>query len=158
MTRSSLLGLGVGAGGGVLVLLAGVVLAVRACGGEEPKAPPGPSRATEIGSAGMAAKGTAELRQAGCEHAVVVDAAQLLGSVARIRPGEPRTMVTCDVSSSAAAPPGCDVIASTYFRAAGTTIEGNVSVRVVVPGGKGPSCSRLYAPSGADLGEFPKPP
>jgi hypothetical protein len=38
----------------------------------------------------------------------------------------------------------------------GGSTDANVSVRVSAVGSARPACSRLYAPSGADLGAFPR--
>jgi hypothetical protein len=105
----------------------------------------------------MHAAGTAELRRLGCEHALVVDMAKLLGDPALVRPGEPRYMVTCDVPA-AAEPPTCERAASVYFQASGVMADGNVGIRVLRAGASAPACSHLYAPSGADLGVFPRAP
>jgi hypothetical protein len=101
----------------------------------------------------MRARGTPELRRLGCETAVVVDMARLLGDAARVREGEPGTMVTCDVPAAGDAP-GCERVAATYFAAIGGMAEDRVGVRVTRQGARAPSCSRLYAPNGADLGAF----
>jgi hypothetical protein len=158
MNRGSVLALGIGSGALVLAVVLGGVVLLRGCskgsgGGATTAAPDrGATAATE----GMNAKGTAEMRQLGCEQALVVDMARVLGSASRIEPGEPRWMVTCDVGTSAASPPGCERVASAYFGAVGTA-DGNVCVRVSRTGASQPSCSRIYAATGADLGPFPRP-
>ena len=155
MARASLLGLGIGSGVLVLALVVGGVLLLRKCssGSAGDGTAAAPDRGATAATEGMNAKGTAEMRQLGCEQALVVDMARVLGSASRIEPGEPRWMVTCDVGTGAA--PACERVASTYFGAVGTP-DGNVCVRVSRTGAAQPSCSRLYAPNGADLGTFPR--
>jgi hypothetical protein len=154
VARGSLIGLA-----SVVVLVVGVIVAVRGCGGEAgtPPAAAGPDPAARAGAEGMSAKGTAELRAAGCGNAVVVDMQRLLGLAGKVGEGEPRYMVTCDVPSASSAP-ACDRLAATYFGAIGGTADANVCVRVTVAGVMQPACSRLYAPNGADLGTFPRAP
>lgn len=148
----------IAAGGAAIVVVAvvGGVLAVRGCSGDAARTAPAASRGTDnaaVGGAGMRAPGTNELRQAGCETAVVVDMARLLGDASSIGEREPRFMVTCDVPTAGDAP-GCDRVAAVYFGAVGGATEGRVGVRVTRQGARAPACSRLYAPSGADLGVF----
>ena len=148
--------LALGAAGVTVVAIVGLVLLFKRPSAEEKRGgAAGPSSGAVIGAEGMSAKGTAELRAAGCTNAVVVDMQRLLkGST--VREGEPRYMVTCDVASAASAPT-CEKLAGTYFLAIGGAADANVCVRVIPAGGSAPSCSRLFAPSGADLGTFPRP-
>ena len=141
----------------VLAVVLGAVVLLRGCskGSGASATTAAPDRGVTAATEGMNAKGTTEMRQLGCEQALVVDMARVLGSANRIEPGEPRWMVTCDVGSSTVAP-GCDRVASTYFGAVGSP-DGNVCVRVSRTGASQPSCSRIYAPTGADLGPFPRP-
>ena len=156
MARASLLGLGIGSGVLVLAVVVGGVVLLRKCssGSAGDATAASPDRGATAATEGMNAKGTAEMRQLGCEQALVVDMARVLGSANRIEPGEPRWMVTCDVGTSGTPP--CERVASAYFGAVGTP-DGNVCVRVSRTGAPQPSCSRLYAPNGADLGTFPRP-
>lgn len=158
MARASLLALGIGSGALVLAAVVGGTMLLRRCSGDSGggAAASAPDRGATAAAAGMSAKGTAEMRQLGCEQALVVDMASVLGGASRIEPGEPRWMVTCDVGSGAAPAPACEKLAATYFGAVGTP-DGNVCVRVSRTGAAQPSCSRLYAPNGADLGPFPRP-
>jgi hypothetical protein len=160
MPRGGLLGIAAAGAGAVVVLIVAVVLVARSCGGDPATARAGaggdPAHAS-IAEEGMHAPGTAELQKLGCEHALVVDMAKLLGSATRVRPGEPRTMVTCDVPATAEAPT-CERIAATYFIAIGGSASDDVGVRVLRAGSSAPVCSRLYAPNGADLGVFPRAP
>lgn len=158
MTRASLLALGIGSGGLVLGAVVGGVLLLRGCSGS-----PGasattaaPDRGAAAVAAGLSAKGTAEMRALGCQDAIVVDMARVLGGASQIEADEPRWMVTCDVGSGTAPAPACERVAAAYFAAVGTP-DGNVSVRVSRTGAPQPSCSRLYASTGADLGPFPRP-
>jgi hypothetical protein len=155
---SANLGLIAGAGAlFALMCIAGLVVEVRACtSGDKPTAAAGPADNATVAIEGQRAPGTAELRALGCDPAIVVDMARLLGGAAHIEPGEPRTMITCDVAATVEAPPGCDRVAATYFRAVGGTVADAVAVRVLRMGSPTPACSRLYAPTGADLGTFPR--
>jgi hypothetical protein len=157
MTRGSVLALGIGSGALVLAVVIGGVLLVRGCSRSAPSdaTTAAPDRGATAAAEGMNAKGTAEMRQLGCEQALVVDMARVLGGASRIEPDEPRWMVTCDVEAGAASPPTCERVSSAYFSAVGAP-EGNVCVRVSRSGASQPSCSRLYAPNGADLGPFPR--
>jgi hypothetical protein len=146
----------IAAGGAALVVVAvvGVVVAMRSCSGDEPRAAtPSANDHARVADEGMHARGTAELRQLGCDHALVVDMAQLLGDAARVREGEPRIMVTCDVAP-ATTPPSCERVAAAYFGAISGTAEDRIGVRVTREGSPSAACSRLYAPNGADLGAF----
>lgn len=158
MARASLLALGIGSGALVLAAVVGGVFLLRACSGGSGggATTAAPDRGATAVAAGMTANGTAEMRQLGCEQALVVDMASVLGGAGRIEPGEPRWMVTCDVGTGAAPAPACEKVASVYFAAVGTP-DGNVCVRVSRTGAAQPSCSRLYASTGADLGPFPRP-
>jgi hypothetical protein len=149
-----LIGLAVGGAAGALAAIGLVVWLFHwlAQGDARQPAANNNTRQGELGAQGMIAPGTAELRAAGCAQAVVVDTAQLLGDATKVRPGEPRIMISCDVAADAAAPT-CERAAAVYFAAIGGAAEGNVQVRVTRQGSTRPACSRLFAPSGADLGE-----
>jgi len=105
-----------------------------------------PSVGAEVGSEGRSAPGTSALRQLGCDPAIVIDMARLLGDAGAVRPGEPRYVVTCDVPGAQA--PTCERVAETYFGAAGSGAADYVDVRVSRPGAAA-VCTHLYAPSGA---------
>lgn len=137
---------------GVIALAIGLV---RACSSDPSAASARSpqSQSTEgagAASAGMDAPGTAELRRLGCDPAMVLDMARLLGDASAIRSGEPRYVVTCDVPGSQA--PACERVAATYFGAVGVSPGGIVNIRVSRPGSSVPLCARRYAPSGMDLG------
>ena len=137
-----------GAAGALVVLVAGVFL-FRYLNREPDAPPPPPPSAGAIAAAdGMKAPGTDALRQLGCDPAIALDLAQVMGKTA-IRPGEPRYVVSCDLHATASLT--CDGAAAAYFGALGGTPGGNVSVRVSRGGASQPVCSRLYAPSGAPL-------
>jgi hypothetical protein len=133
---------------GVIALVLGLVHSLSDSSSAPP--PGASSEGAAIASAGMDAPGTAELRSLGCDPAIVIDMAKLLGNAGAVRPGEPRYVVTCDVQGQAA--PTCERAAATYFSARGVTAAGDVNIRVSRPGTSAPLCSRRYAPSGADLG------
>jgi hypothetical protein len=161
MPRGGLLGIAAVGAGAVVVVIVGVVLIARACSDTPPPVPgPGTGSFNPHRSAadeGTRATGTAELRQLGCERATVVDMAKLLGDAALVRPGEPRTMVTCDVPAGVD-PPTCERAAAVYFGAVGGAVDENVAIRILRAGSSTPVCAHLYAPSGADLGVFPRAP
>jgi hypothetical protein len=153
-SRAGLVGLALGGGAAALVLVAGVVFAIRACSGGGPAATAVASNeGAEEAKDGMHARGTDELRHLGCTTAIVMDMARALGDAA-VREGEPRYIVTCDVASGST--PSCERAAATYFSALGRSAGGAVNVRVSLPGSPRPVCSHLYLPSGADLGEYPR--
>jgi len=159
MPHGSLVAIAAGGAALVVAVVIGAVVAARSCSSD---APPPPARAggnanAAVGEEGMRAPGTAELRKLGCEQALVVDMARLLGDASRIREGEPRTMVTCDVPAAGDAPT-CDRAAAAYFGAIGGSADQAVGVRILRAGVAAPLCSRLYAPNGADLGVFPRIP
>lgn len=159
MERASVLALGIGSGALVLAAVLGGVLLVRGCssGSAGAATAPGPDRGALAAADGMSAKGTAEMRRLGCQEALVVDMARVLGGASHIQPDEPRYMVTCDVGSDGGAAPTCERVSEVYFSAVGTP-DGNVCVRVSHGGTPQPACSRLYASTGADLGTFPRAP
>jgi len=161
MPRGGLLAIAATGAGAVVAVIVGIVLVVRSCSDAGPSAPrPGAgglNAHASVADEGMRAPGTKELAELGCEHAMVVDMAKLLGDAARVRPGEPRYMVTCDVPA-AVDPPTCERAAAVYFGATGGMVDENVGVRILREGSTTPACSRLYAPNGADLGVFPRAP
>jgi|SRR5579884_2645826 len=156
-SRVGLAALAVGGGALALGAIAAIFAVVRAFAGGTPAPPPAQPdrRGAEVATEGMRAPGTAELRRLGCETALVVDLSKLLSGASAVREGEPRYVVTCDVSADAGAPT-CERVASTYFTAIGGTTDSNVNVRVSPRGSAHPTCSRLYAGTGADLGPFPR--
>jgi hypothetical protein len=154
MPRGSLIAFGAGGAAIVVLVIVGVALALRGCGETRPPPSRGDYANAHLADEGARARGTPELRRLGCEHALVVDMAKLLGDAAQVRDGEPRLMVTCDVGPNGVAP-SCEQVEGTYYGAIGGMAEGNVGVRVLRSGTSAPSCSRLYAPNGADLGAFP---
>ncbi len=153
--EGKLVAIAAGGAAAVLVVAVGVFVAVRGCSGEAPRAAaPADTEHARAVDDGLHARGTAELRQLGCDHALVVDMARLLGGAGHVREGEPRWMVTCDVPAGAPAPPSCERVAAAYFGAIGGAAEDRVGVRVTREGAPTPICSRLYAPSSADLGPY----
>jgi hypothetical protein len=154
MPRGGLIAIGLGGAAIVLVVVVAGAMALHFLGGEPPP-PPRPTYANaHLADEGARARGTPELRALGCDHALVVDMARLLGDAGHVREGEPRFMVTCDVAPTASIP-SCEQVEATYYAALGGLAEGNVGIRVSRSGSGTPSCSRLYAPNGADLGAFP---
>jgi len=155
-SRLGLAGLALLGGGGALVVIGLLILGVRALssGDRDRPAASASGRGSELVKDGMQARGTAELRQVGCGTALVMDMLHVLGDAADIREGEPRFIVTCDVPEGGA--PTCERVAGAYFAALGRLGVADVNVRVSRPGSLRPICSRLYAPSGADLGEYPR--
>jgi hypothetical protein len=150
-SQSNLIALAAGGGAAALVVIGIGVVVVRSFTSEPSRVPAGVAgEGAEVANEGRHARGTAELRQIGCETAIAIDMQRLLGSAKAVRDGEPRYIVTCDVTDAGA--PTCERVAGTYFAALGGTADANVNVRVSVTGSIKPLCSRLYAPTGADLG------
>jgi len=155
-SRLGLVGLAALGGVGAIVVIGLVIVGLRALSPAD-HTRPAPSAAgasNENARDGMHARGTAELRQLGCGTALVMDMQRVLGDAANIGDGDPRFIVTCDVADGGA--PTCDRVSGTYFAALAGSGVANVNVRVSRLGTLRPICSRLYAPSGADLGEWPK--
>lgn len=150
--------------GGVLALgLAfGIVMGARAWMDRASPTPgasggpvaPAPGRASAAARDGMQARGTQELRNLGCNPAIVMDMLRLVGDARALRDDEPRYVVTCDVTSGE--PPTCEHAAAVYFTAVAGDSDGNVNLRIGPRGATRPTCSRLYAASGADLGPYPR--
>jgi hypothetical protein len=153
-SQKGLVGLAVGGGAAAIAAIVAVVIVLRSCSSESTApAAIASSEAAEEAKDGMHARGTDELRALGCSTAIVMDMARALGEKA-VHEGEPRYIVTCDVATGA--PPPCDRAAATYFAALGGNAAGAVNVRVSQQGTAKPLCSRLYLPSGADLGAYPR--
>jgi len=157
-SRLGLAGLAALGGGGAIVLIGLVVVGLRALSPAEAPAAKASGSAQGSGAQatkeGMHARGTDELRAIGCATALVMDMQHVLGDAA-VREGDPRFIVSCDVPAGAAAPT-CERAAGTYFAALGNAGVADVNIRVSHPASLRPICSRLYAPSGADLGEYPR--
>lgn len=140
------------AAGGAAVVLAAIVGLVSWLGrgnAGDGAGPVAPDRAAEVAAAGLRAKGTDELKQLGCDQAIIMDMQRLLGEAGAIRDGEPRYVVTCDGAGDKL--PSCNRAAAAYFAAAGGASDGNVAIRVLREGSATPVCARLYAPSGAAI-------
>ncbi len=156
-SRAGLVGMALGGGVAAVAVILGLVFAVRSCAaaaGPPPPAALGAGEGAEVARDGMHARGTDELRALGCSNALVMDMARALGDAAAVRDGEPRYIVTCDVTQGA--PPSCDKAAAAYFAALGGSAGGPVNLRVSIQGTARPVCSHLYLPSGADLGNYPR--
>jgi hypothetical protein len=150
-SNTRLIALAAGGSALALAVLVGAIVAVAAWTGKNASSegPRVTTQAAEVASAGMHARGTAELRALGCDPSVVIDMLQLLGDAGALREGEPRYMVTCDVAGTEA--PTCDRVAAVYFGAIGSHSDGDVILRVSKTGSPAPVCSKLYAASGATL-------
>jgi hypothetical protein len=147
-SQKRLIALAAAGGAAALGVIGAVVVTVRLLSGSG--GGPASAPATEgaaIASEAMIAPGTSALRQLGCDPAIVIDMSRLLGDSGGVRPGEPRYVVTCDVTGPQ--PPTCERLAATYFAATGGSAVGNVDLRISRPGGAAPLCAHLYAPSGA---------
>jgi hypothetical protein len=154
-SRLGLVGLAVGGGALALVLIGLAVAVVHAMSSSDAHVTETVTdKNAELATDGMHARGTEELRRLGCDPPIVMDMSRLMGDAAAIREGEPRFVVTCDVLDGGG--PSCERVAGTYFAALGGSAAGNVNIRITRPGSSRPVCSHLYAPSGADFGEFPK--
>jgi hypothetical protein len=101
------------------------------------------------------APGAAELRQLGCQSALIMD----LGEVAkRFDPStKARTKmlyITCQVRFGVKDGPTCEQAAGEYLRAVGGTAKSRFVVVVQKAFQSKPACSELYEPDGASLGPF----
>ena len=153
-SRAGLVGLAVAGGLGAVAIVVVVVLALRGCSSSGPVAATAKTSAgIDEARDGMHARGTDELRALGCTNAIVMDMARALGETG-VHEGEPRYIVTCDVATGPTPP--CDRAASAYFKAIAGSAGGPVNLRVSIQGTTRPVCSRLYLPSGADMGEYPR--
>jgi hypothetical protein len=148
LTKSPLVFAVLGGALALVVVVLAVVVASRFLGGGSPATAPSDSARVAAVDDGLHAPGTEEVRAIGCDRALVLDMQRVLGS--SLRPGDPRTIVTCDVASKDGAPT-CERVASTYFSAV-KTAEANVAVRVMREAPPEALCARVYAPSGADIG------
>jgi hypothetical protein len=105
---------------------------------------------TAAAEEGLNAPGTAEMRKAGCDAAVILDLSKLSslfdagatsGSTAGI-------VVSCAVNAGHTAP-ACDDLAKTYVKAVPT--PGNNFVVQVTPQGGLATCKKVYSPKGTFL-------
>jgi hypothetical protein len=154
-SRGALIALAIGGGAAALAVIVTVIVAIRFVTKDTGTTPESVTdQGAEVGREGMRAKGTAELRVLGCDQAIVIDMVRLLHDASAVRDGEPRYIVTCDVLDAGG--PSCERAAATYFAALGRTDDGAVNIRIAPRGSRQPTCSRLYGPSGVDLGVFPR--
>lgn len=105
---------------------------------------------TAAATEGLNAPGTAELRAAGCDAAVVMDMAKISSLFeAGVGNASESVIVSCSVSPGKTGPK-CDDLAKTYTKAVGSP-RGNFVVIVQPQGGGNPTCKRAYGPTGALL-------
>jgi hypothetical protein len=104
---------------------------------------------TQVAEEGLNAPGSAELRAAGCDAAVVLDLAKVSSLFdAGSTPGATGIVVSCAVNPGHASP-ACDDLAKTYVKAVGGA-SGNFVVQVQPQGGQ-PTCKKVYSPKGVFL-------
>jgi hypothetical protein len=102
-----------------------------------------------IAQEGLNAPGSAELRAAGCDAAVVMDMSKISALFDAGAPSASETvLVTCSVTAGKAAP-SCDDLAKTYAKAVGRA-NGNFLVEVQANGST-PTCKKVYSPTGSFL-------
>jgi hypothetical protein len=106
---------------------------------------------TEVAQEGLNAPGSAELRAAGCDAAVVMDLSKIssLFDAGGAPGGAPGVVVSCAVSPGKKAPT-CDDLAKTYVKAAGAP-RSDFIVQVQPQGGSKPDCKKVYSPKGTFL-------
>jgi len=154
-SRGGLVALAAGGGAAALAAIVLAVVVLRSCTRDKSAAPDAVlDDGEQVGREGMRARGTAELRQLGCNQAIVIDILRLLHDASALREGEPRYIVTCDVVDAGGL--SCERAAAAYFAAMSGNDDGTVNIRISARGSRQPTCSRLYGPSGVDLGAFPR--
>jgi hypothetical protein len=153
-SRGALIALAIGGGAAAIAVIVTAIVAIRLFTKDTGTASEYVTdEGVEVGREGMRAQGTTQLRQLGCDQAIVIDMLRLFHDANAVRDGEPRYIVTCDVVDAGG--PSCERAAATYFAALGRTDDGTVNIRIALRGSRQPTCSRLYGPSGVDLGAYP---
>jgi hypothetical protein len=104
------------------------------------------------------AKGTEEVRDAGCDQAFALDIEKfaelgdLLDAGAPEMPEDaPKRIVVCQVSEASSAP-DCDDIAKAYQK--GASPDGKFALMVQASGRDKPECSKLYDKSGKSISDY----
>ncbi len=113
-------------------------------------------RGVKIAHDAQNAPGAAELRQLGCQSALIMDLDDIAKSFDPDRNRNSRRMlyITCLVPFGVRTVPACDDAASEYVRAVGGTARSQFVVVVQKPFQSKPFCSELFDPQGASLGPF----
>jgi hypothetical protein len=103
---------------------------------------------TQVAEEGLNAPGSAELRAAGCQAAVVMDLSKISALFdAGGTPGAaPGIVISCATSPGKKAPT-CDDLAKTYATAVPST-RSDFIVQVQPQGGSKPECKKVYGPKG----------
>jgi hypothetical protein len=109
---------------------------------------------TAAAEEGLNAPGTAELRAAGCDAAVIMDMSKIssLFDAGTTSAGE-SVIVSCSVVAGKTAPK-CDDLAKTYVKAVGGS-RGNFLVQVTPQSGGAPMCKKVYSSSGTFMHNAP---
>lgn len=103
----------------------------------------------EVATEGLNAPGSAELRAAGCDAAVVMDMSKISAMFdAGSTSASESVIVSCSVTGGKT-PPKCDDLAKTYAKAVGGS-HGNFLVQVTPQGGVA-TCKKVYSPTGTYL-------
>jgi hypothetical protein len=106
---------------------------------------------TAVAEEGLNAPGSAELRAAGCEAAVVMDLSKIsaLFDAGATQGSTPGIVISCATSPAKKAPT-CDDLAKTYVKAVGAPGTDFI-VQVQPQGGAKPDCKKVYSPKGTFL-------
>jgi hypothetical protein len=106
---------------------------------------------TKVAEEGLSAPGSAELRAAGCDAAVVMDLSKIsaIFDAGGAPGGAAGIVISCAVNPGRKAP-ACDDLARTYVKAVGT-VGSSFIVQVQPEGGSKPACKKVYGPMGTFL-------
>ncbi len=106
---------------------------------------------TQVAEDGLNAAGSAELRAAGCDAAVVMDLSKIsaMFDAGGGPGGTPGVVVSCAVSPGKKAPT-CDDLAKTYVKAVGS-VSSEFILQVQPQGAARPECKKVYSPKGVFL-------
>jgi hypothetical protein len=159
-----LIALGVVGGIFLLLALVGGILIWRVLKTDEAQAIIGAvGDATKAVQKGLNAPGTEQLRQAGCQEAMVMDVGDFMDIAKRfVKDGGAdgvkidneklhTLMVTCSVGYGEKVL-SCDALAVTYVKAVGGRAEKNFAMLVQRQGGQKPLCQGEYDPQGRRVG------
>jgi hypothetical protein len=104
---------------------------------------------TEAAQEGLNAPGSAELRAAGCDAALIMDMSKISTIFDAGSTSAPESViVSCNVAAGKAEPK-CDDLAKVYVHAVGSA-HGNFLVQVQSQGGAA-ACKKVYGPTGTFL-------
>jgi hypothetical protein len=106
---------------------------------------------TQAAEEGLNAPGSAELRAAGCDAAVILDMSKIssLFDAGATPGGTAGIVISCAVVAGHPSPT-CDELAKTYVKTVGPTGK-NILVEVEPKGGGQVQCKKVYGPNGTFL-------